>query len=160
MTTEYADEHFIERHQSSAKCPGKEVGWTLFAFLMIFKHVYCTSPSSFSHLCVSYINRVCKILLMVYGFVLVLCPIIPFSQSLICTCDIFRAQRQINSRRAFEGSLCLRSSCTTSICKPAMKSSRSIRIVRCIRRTSVELSWTDEWMCAINLTGMTYDTMP
>ena len=28
----------IERHQSPAKYPGKEVGWTLFAFLMIFKH--------------------------------------------------------------------------------------------------------------------------
>ena len=31
--------------------------------------------------------------------------IIPFRQSLICTCDILQAQHQINSRRAFEGRL-------------------------------------------------------
>jgi len=30
----------IECHQSSAKYPGKEVGWTLFAFLKIFKRAY------------------------------------------------------------------------------------------------------------------------
>ena len=37
---------------------------------------------------------------MVYSFVHVLCPIIPFSRP----CDIFRAQRQLNSRRALKGS--------------------------------------------------------
>jgi len=32
-------------------------------------------------------------------------------------------------------------------------------VSRYFATTSVELSWTDEWLLAINLTGMTYDTV-
>ena len=32
-------------HQSSAKYPGKEAGWTLFTFLMIFKHAHLQALS-------------------------------------------------------------------------------------------------------------------
>ena len=118
----------------------------------------CTSPSSFNHLCASSINRVDEILLVVYSFVHVLCPIIPFSRSLICTCDIFRAQRQLSSRRALKGSFVRGRPAPLELTsyQPAMKSSRSMRTVRSVRPTSVELSWTDEWMCAINLPDMTW----
>ena len=63
---------------------------------------------------------------------MLLCPIIPFRQSLICTCNIFWAQCQINSRQ-----LGLRSSCTISIYKPDMLSllclhyTKNNRFIRC-----------------------------
>ena len=122
----------FERHQSSAEYPGKEVGWTLLAFFDDFQT--STSQSSFNHLCVSSINRVGEILPMVYSFVHV-------------RLTIGNPTRYIQISPPF--------------IHPSIFRYRISKISRYAYCYTVGLrtSWIDEWVFAINLTGLTYDTV-
>ena len=91
-----------------------------------------TSPSSFNQLRASSINRVDEILPMVYSFVHV-------------RLTIGNPTRYVQISTPF-----IRPYFCTGSRKLAI---RPLRLLLHYRPTSVELSWTDEWIFAINLTA-------
>ena len=107
----------------------------------------CTSPSSVNHLCVSSINQIDEIMLMVYSFVHVLCPIIPFSQSLLCTCDIGPSVKS-----TFKGSFVWGR--RAPLVFTSQLWSHPEVYAQCVVLGLRQLGCIDEWMHAINLTGM------